>query len=313
MIRLLTILIFVSNTVCASAKKEQTMTNSLPEINRLWNFSNPEETRGKFEQLFAEQSETAHLDYLLEIKTQIARTYSLTAKFEDAHSVLDEVESKLSSETPIAKVRFLLERGRTFNSNNEKSKAMELFVQAFNNGREIEAYNHSVDAAHMVGISSATLDDKLEWNQKGLEEAEKCSEPNVRRWIGVFYNNMGWDLFEAKRYTEALAKFELCQDFYKELGAIDRLGIAKWSIAKTYRFLGRTAEALEIQTALLEENGGVDQSGYTYEELGELYLLKGETEKAKVYFGKAYEILSKDVWLQKNEVDRLARLKKLSN
>tara|TARA_B100000749_G_scaffold84052_1_gene63876 strand:- start:23716 stop:24639 length:924 start_codon:yes stop_codon:yes gene_type:complete len=302
----------MSNTACARVKKEPTMTNNLTGINQLWNFSNPEETRGKFEQLLVEQSETAPLDYILQIKTQIARTYSLTAKFEEAHSVLDEVEPQLSAETPVAKVRYLLERGRTFNSNNEKSKATELFVQAYNYGREVEAYIYSVDAAHMVGISSATLDDKLEWNQKGLEEAEKSNDQNVRRWIGVFYNNMGWDLFEAKHYTEALAKFELCRDFYQELEANDRLGIAKWSIAKTYRYLGRNSEALAIQMALLAEKDGTDESGYTYEELGELYLLKGETEKAKTYFSKAHEILSKDVWLEKNEPERLHRLLRLT-
>lgn len=313
MIRLLAVLIFISNTACANFKKEPMMTNNLPEIDKLWNFSNPEETRRKFEQLLAEQSGTAPLDYLLQIKTQIARTYSLTAKFQKAHGLLDEVELQLSNETPGAKVRYLLERGRTLNSNQEKSKATELFVQAYNYGKEIEAYNYSVDAAHMIGISSATLNDKLKWNQRGLEEAEKSRKKNVRRWIGVFYNNMGWDLFEAKRYTESLKKFELCQDFYEELGEKDSLDIARWSIAKTYRFLGRTNEALKIQIALLEEKSGVDDSGYTYEELGELYFLKNEAEKAKTYFRKAYEILSKDIWLQKNEPDRLARLKKLSS
>ncbi len=85
-----------------------------------------------------------------------------------------------------------------------------------------------------------------------------------------------------------------------------------WSIAKTYRYLGKHDEALEIQLDILKKDNGIDESGYTFEELGELYLLKGDADKAKDYFGKAYAILSKDTWLQKNEKDRLERLKRLS-
>ncbi len=310
--RLFVLLIVFVCTSCVSSKKESDVTMNLPEINKLWNYSNPLDSREKFEKLYGDQEKKAPLDYRLQIKTQIARTHSLRAEFSEAHWVLDEIEPQLSEETPVAKVRYLLERGRAFNSNGEKEKATELFEQAYNFGHEIGAHLYSVDAAHMVAISSRHLNDKLEWNQKGLEEAQKSEDKKVRGWIGVFYNNMGWDLFQDKHYERALEKFELGLSHYQDIGAKGQVLIAKWSIAKTYRLLNRTDEALKIQTELLAESGGVDESGYTYEELGELYLIKGEKNKAKEYFGKAYEILSKDIWLQKNEADRLSRLKEMS-
>lgn len=51
---------------------------------------------------------------------------------------------------------------------------------------------------------------------------------------------------------------------------------------------------------------------YVYEELAELYYVKKEIEISKPYFGKAYDLLSKDPWLVKNEPKRIERLKQLS-
>ena len=285
---------------------------SRPEINSLWNYSKPKETREKFSELYRNEEASAPADYLLQLKTQLARTYSLVSEFDQAHEILDEVEQALNQETPVANVRYLLERGRSYNSAGEKDKAKNLFILAYNEAKAINAHNYAVDGAHMVAIASATLEEKLEWNNLGLSQAQKSNDNKVRSWVGAFYNNMGWDLFEAKRYQEALKMFESCRDFYKEVGADYQYQIALWSIGKTYRLLGRVDEALDMQETLLNENGGEDKSGYTYEELAELRLVKGDSEKSKSFFRKSYEILSKDIWLQKNESARLERIKNLS-
>lgn len=284
----------------------------LPSIDQLWDYSNPAETRLKFVALFEDQQEHAPLDYLLEIQTQIARTHSKRAEFERAHEILDVVEQQLNNSTPIAQVRYLLERGRTYNSSGQKKKAYNLFVQAYEFGKKIQQFRYSVDAAHMVAIASETLEEKLKWNEHGLKEAQKSDDLNVLGWVGAFHNNMGWDLFAAKRYEEALTHFEKSREFYSKHGYNRHFQIAKWSIAKTYRFQGKIDAAFEIQSGLLLEQQGLDPSGYTYEELGELYLVRGKTKSSKVYFKKAYAILSQDVWLRKNEAERLARMEKLS-
>ncbi len=54
----------------------------------------------------------------------------------------------------------------------------------------------------------------------------------------------------------------------------------------------------------------LDPDGYVYEELAECLLLQSKAD-AKTYFRKAFDILSKDEWLQANEPDRLARMEKL--
>ena len=78
------------------------------------------------------------------------------------------------------------------------------------------------------------------------------------------------------------------------------------------RALNRIDEAITIQLGLLEELIKAETSdGYVYEELGELYLLKGE-EIHKMYFQFAYNELSKDIWLAANEQARLNRMKELA-
>ena len=296
---------------CSSLTKEKNVENINVDFNKMWNYSDPAGTREKFKDLLV-NCENKNLDYILQLKTQIARTHSLKAEFGEAHNILNEVEEKLNDETIVAKIRYFLERGRTYNSANEKDKAKTLFVSAFDLSNEFELDNYAIDAAHMVAIAENDLDDKILWSEKGIDIAKNSSDDKVKRWIGMFYNNTGWDLFEAKRYDEALEKFLNCRSFHMEMGNKSNEDIARWSIAKTYRLLGKLEDSLKIQEDLLTESNGTDESGYTYEELAELYFLMGQKDIAKDYFSKAYDVLSKDVWLQKNESARLERLSKLS-
>lgn len=287
------------------------MNNLITEFDKLWNYSDPKATRIKFEEHLASMKQK-DVDYELQLKTQIARTHSLSGEFDRAHELLNEVESMLTDEMKIANVRYLLERGRTYNFAGEKLEAEQLFKKAFELSKKLGTDNYTIDAAHMVAIAVNSLDEKVEWTNVGVCVASDSDNEKVKGWIGVFLNNSGWDLFEAKRYEDALEKFIKCEEFHKSTGNRASQDIARWSIAKTYRFLERVDESLSIQEALLSENDGVDPSGYTYEELGELYLLKGDEEKAGEFFSKAHAILSQDTWLQKNEASRLDRLKNLS-
>ena len=77
--------------------------------------------------------------------------------------------------------------------------------------------------------------------------------------------------------------------------------------------MGKVDEALDMQMKLLNEitENKYDPDGYVYEEIGECLLAKEKKEDAKMYFKQAYELLSKDIWLQENEKKRLERLKNL--
>jgi tetratricopeptide (TPR) repeat protein len=123
---------------------------------------------------------------------------------------------------------------------------------------------------------------------------------------------MGWTYFGQKSYDSALAIFEKALAFRIQQGTPNNIRIAKWSIARTNRALGKLDDALKTQLALdreWAEAGAPD--GHVFEELAEIYLAKGSAETAKPWFAKAHEVLSKDPWLGRDEPQRLARLKEL--
>src|SRR5262249_13149178 len=112
-----------------------------------------------------------------------------------------------------------------------------------------------------------------------------------------------------------LKMFEKDLEFRRQAGATVQMGIARWSIARTYRAQGRVEEALKIQMELLNDpdRKGNDSEGYTREEIGECLLLLGRKSEASPYFARAWELLHNDRWLQRDEPQRLQRLKELGN
>ncbi|MFZ1459275.1 MAG: hypothetical protein WAU38_00630, partial [Ignavibacteria bacterium] len=86
------------------------------EFDKLWNYSKPDETEKKFREILPEIKASGDKSAYLQLLTQIARTLGLQRKFEDAHILLDETETQLTDDDPVSKIRYQLERGRTFNS-----------------------------------------------------------------------------------------------------------------------------------------------------------------------------------------------------
>ncbi len=324
MIPALFLLISVLPATRLSAEDLSMDESRLPDLGELWNFNDPAGTRTRFQELLPDAEKSGDRSYHLQVLTQIARTHSLEAHFDEAIEMLDRVDRAIESaerEEPesaggdrftLVRVRSLLERGRTLNSSGDKAGALPLFRDSYAMARKNGLDFFAVDAAHMVAIAEKGPDEKRRWNMVGIEVAEASSEPRARGWLGSLYNNMGWDYHDGSEYEKALDMFQKALVERKEKGDPESIGIARWSIARSYRSLERIDEALEIQLDLFDrsEKSGNDD-GYVYEELGELYLLNGEEKKAAPFFARAHEVLSEDVWLQRNEAERLTRLLKL--
>ena len=100
------------------------------------------------------------------------------------------------------------------------------------------------------------------------------------------------------------------------MGQEPGLRIAKWTVARAYRSLGRYDEALNAQLAIKDEYypgfdvmaGDSDLTaidGYVVEEIGECLWALNRQEEARPYLSIAHEILNLDQWLVKNESERL--------
>ena len=286
--------------------------DQLPNFDKLWDWDHPAQSRDKFNAILPDAEAAGNIEYLNELLTQIARTYSLEDNFDAANGLLDRVEKQLPKQPDVATVRYYLERGRTFNSAGSPQKARPLFEKAFHLAHQLKADYYAIDAAHMVAIAARPLADQKKWTEVGLKLASESTDKRARGWRGPLANNLGWDYFDAGDYKKALPIFQQAYDAFKESGGEKQIHIARWTIARCLRALGRDDEALGIQLALLkkQQQAGTED-GYVYEELGELYLARGEKDKASGYFGKAYKLLSSDKWMMSHESKRMARMKKL--
>ncbi len=275
------------------------------DIESFWEYSDPAASEARFRALLAD----GHGDERLELLTQIARTYSLRKDYAQAHRLLDEVEPQLASAGPAPRVRYLLERGRTFNSSGDRQKAKPLFVQAWEVASANRLEGLAVDAAHMMPIVVGGAAG-AEWTQRGLELARRSADAKARALLPALLNNHAWNLHDEGRFAEALPVFKEAETAWLATGRQPQGRIARWSVARCLRSLKRHDEALQIQLTLEQEwaaAGGAD--GYVFEELAELYELLGQPEQAKRYFRRAADELGKDAWFVKNESTRLARLR----
>ena len=283
-------------------------TENLPNFKDLWNFDDPAATEAKFREVLSKVPE-GNQTYRLQLLTQIARTYSLRKEFEKAHATLDDVKNELDSAEPVVRVRYLLERGRSFNSAGQKDEAKRHFREAWDVARRARLDGLAVDAAHMMGIAEEPKA-AIEWNLRAMAYAEQSDDPDAKGWLGALYNNMGWTYHDEGQFERALELFEKGLAWRREQGKPVPTRIAKWSVGRALRSLGRHEEALKLQLELEAEwsNSAEKQDGFVYEELGELYLATGDEAKAQAYFAKAYPLLSKLDWIEESRLKRLQEL-----
>lgn len=286
------------------------MAQAIPDFDALWDYQHPDRTEAAFQAVLAQipPDEPAALELL----TQIARAQGLQRKFEQAHATLDQVEQRLGGEPQRAGVRYLLERGRVFNTSGQPEAARPLFEQAVALAGQLGEDFYVVDALHILAIIAAP-EESLALNLQAIAAAENSRQERARGWLGSLNNNTGWSYFDAGNYPAALELFEKAKAFYRQAGREREARIAEWTCARALRALDRLDEALDRQMALKAALESVsDPDGYVYEEIGECLLALDRPAEARPYFARALEILSQDPWLPNDEPERLERLRWLA-
>ena len=278
------------------------------DIHALWDYSQPAESEARFRAVLPDLAG----DSRLEVLTQIARTYSLRRMFSEAHALLDDIEPPLKSAGPVPRLRYLLERGRTFRSSGQKDKARPLFVQAWELGREVGNEDLAIDAAHMIALVDGGAAG-IAWNLLALPLARDARDPQARRWVAPLLNNLGWESRQLGRHDDALRYFREAVPAYEARGNPTAVRIAWWQLARTLRDLKQFDGALAILYKLERETAMPNApDGFVFEEIAENLESLGRTNEAKPYFSQAFDTLSKDPALPKDEPQRLARLQEKS-
>jgi tetratricopeptide (TPR) repeat protein len=282
------------------------MNDDWPDFNDMWDYNDPAGSEAKFRDMLPSAEESGGSAYHLQLLTQIARALGLQKNFDEAHTLLNEVEESMEG-GDLVEVRYLLERGRAFNSSKQLKKAVPLFLQAAEIGEQIGAEFYAVDALHMLAIA-APPEERLDWNLKAIRFSEGSLDERAKNWLGSLYNNTGWSLFDEKRYEEALELFKKAQSYRETQGNAENISIARWCVGKTLRVMERVEAALDIQREL---EAGPDHDGFVDEEIAECLYALGQAEEAKPYFKKAFASLPKIDWVAEDAA-RIDRLKSLS-
>ncbi len=283
------------------------------DFDDLWDYGDPAGTAEKFRALLPAAEAGGDAEYHAQLLTQLARTQGLQRKFEEGHALLDGVEKLLGSATPVARIRYLLERGRVFNSSKKVEQARPLFLEAWEQAEAAGEDFYAVDAAHMLGIVEKGAE-SLAWNENAIAHATQSKSERARGWLGSLLNNTAWTYHDLGEFDKALDLFQQAQAFREEQGNAETIRIAKWCVGRCLRSLGWYDEALAIQNALLvEAEIEGEPHGYTDEELGELLLVLGREDEARSHFAAAYAELSQDAWLVDNEAERVERLRTLGS
>lgn len=288
------------------------MPTGLPNLHDLWDYQNPAHTEQTFRDLLPAAQASGDRSYHLQLLTQIARAQCLQKHYDAAHATLDRVRDALTDDLPLVRVRYLLERGRTFNDTLRADEAKAAFLESWDLARQHRFDEFAVDAAHMMGVMPPP-EQALEWNLRAVEYAKASHDPQARRWLGTLQNNIGWTYHNMGRHQDALAVFQDALKFRIEQGKPGPIRIARWCIAKTQRLLGDPQTALTTQQQLFREiTLAGEQDGYIHEELAECLLALNKPNEAQPHFAQAYALLSKDPWFPPTEKPRLERLKHLS-
>lgn len=279
---------------------------------------NPVDIEQKLKELLHPASKLEDNSHYLQILSQIALSQAMQKRFVEAHETLNTAEALLRPGDHLAKVRILLERGRTFMQREDFKTAADYFMQSYTLSKKHHFDEHTANAAHMIAIVSDTPEEKIKWNSLAIDLVENSDSMKAKKWLGSLYHNLGQSYDEAGHYQDSLQAIEHSLEIRKQEGYLPNIRAAKWALGRALRQLDRSEEALNILRSLLEEyevmlqKGTLDipievlLRGLVYEELAELDLSQ------RTHFAKlAYEDLSKDEWFKSLGTKRLERLKTL--
>jgi len=257
------------------------------DVDALWNFADPAASEARFREALG----SATGDDALVLRTQIARTFGLRGRFDDAHRELDAIEPALAAAGMEPRVRAWLERGRTLRSAGKPLEGRPLFMRAYVTADAARLERLAADALHMIALAEPALDERIAWNRRTIDYARRATDARAQGWQAAALNNIGSDLREAGRLEESLAAFREAQAAYERIGRAQSLFVARWQVGNVLRLLGRTDEALAMQTALERDMAAAGAPDpYVYDELALLQAARGQADAAALARRRAAEL-----------------------
>ncbi|GAA1813895.1 hypothetical protein [Agromyces neolithicus] len=220
-------------------------------LDRLWDFGDPKASEQRFRAAAADAAYSPHLRAVM--STQLARALGIQRRTDEALAVLDAVAAIAStpgdpeSFAAELRARVSIERGRIAASDRRPDAVPEL-TRGVREAALAGSTFLVLDALHMLALNDAGHEE--EWAAEGFDVLDGSRDPRVLRWGVALHNNLGWTLHDSGRLTGALMQFEQAVEAADAYGTAEQRHVARWSVARCLRSLGRTDEALAMQREL---------------------------------------------------------------
>jgi tetratricopeptide (TPR) repeat protein len=238
-------------------------------IDRLWDFGDPAASEERFREAADDDSHPAHVRAVM--TTQLARAVGIQGRADEALALLDEVGSRgIPSDDPErdaaeVRARVSIERGRILAASDRRAEAVPELTRGVREAALAGSNFLVLDALHMLALNDEGHEE--EWAAEGLDVLAGSRDPRVLRWGVALHNNLGWTMHDSGRAEAALAEFQLAVDAADRYGTTQQQHVARWSVARCLRTLGRNDEALELQRELARAR---PDDPYVQSELAEL-------------------------------------------
>jgi tetratricopeptide (TPR) repeat protein len=221
-------------------------------IDRMWNFADPAVSEERFREAADDDAHTTHERAVM--ATQLARAVGIQGRVDEALALLDELErSERPADEPPAeaaelRARIALERGRLLATSRRVDEALPQLTMAVREAAVAGSTFLVLDALHMLALNDAGHEE--EWATEGFDILDGVRDPRLRRWGVALHNNLGWTHHDAGNAQSALHHFQLAVEAADRYGTAEQQHVARWSVGRALRTLGRNDEALEIQREL---------------------------------------------------------------
>lgn len=198
---------------------------------------------------------------------------------------LGRAEDRAGINEPLGWSRYLGVRGRFEWTAKDMETATATFKEMYEYCDEHGLYERAIDATHMVAIT-APVEERFSWARRGVAMAEAGG---LTEWLAPLWNNLGWDLVDAGRYSEGLAALEEAREYHDMGGQDLPMLIADYSVAYVHRLMGDIAtaksemrdvfdRATELRDA--DNPAAAEWMGFSHWELGEIAAAEGDNAAA---------------------------------
>ncbi|GAA1061126.1 hypothetical protein GCM10009573_25530 [Agromyces bracchium] len=216
----------------------------------MWDFADPAASEERFRAAAADETLSVHGRAVM--ATQLARAMGLQHRDDEALAVLAELEEadpgESDEEAAELRARIFLERGRMAAAGERLDEAVPEFTRAVREAALGGSTFLVLDALHMLALNDTGHEE--EWAAEGFDILEGVRDPRLKRWGVALHNNLGWTKHDGGDAQAAMYHFQKAVDAADRYGTAGQQHVARWSVGRALRTLGRTDEALEIQREL---------------------------------------------------------------